>query len=90
VAGRKDDLQMQAHVVAGHLLAKIDAIVQSGDLAKNQQDTSTYTSAKLALEGYCVALDAVTRYAAVEPGEASEKTEELSKYKRLIYGRLAP
>ena len=81
---------MQAHVVAGHLLAKIDEVVQSGDLAKNQQDTDTYISAKLALEGYCAALDAVTRYVAVEPGGAPEKTQEQSKYKRLIYGRLAP
>ena len=81
---------MQAHVVAEHILAKIDEIVQSGDLAKNERDTSTFTSAKLALDGYCVALDAVTRYAAVELGEAPEKTQGNSKYKRLIYGRLAP
>jgi hypothetical protein len=81
---------MQAHVVAGHILAKIDEIVQSGDLAKNQQDTNKCAGAKLALERYCAALDAVTRYAAVEPGEAPEKTPGRLTYKRLIFGRLAP
>lgn len=63
---------MMAHEVAGHILAKIDEIVQSGeieDVAQNIQNSNwtAQAEAKIRLEIYISALNAVAGYAAVEP-----------------------
>ena len=64
---------MKAHEVAEHILAKIDGIVQSEAMDKAMGTGGglhlTYTDAERRLKAYCEVLDAVTRYAAVEPKE---------------------
>lgn len=64
---------MKAHDVAEHILAKIDGLVQSGAVesleVEREMKTWKRAEAKLMLETYATALDAVTRYAAVEPKE---------------------
>ena len=60
----------KAHEVAEHILAKIDEIVQSGDIddmdaTVGESSKRDYATARL--DVYMKILDAVTRYAAVEP-----------------------
>lgn len=69
---------VKSHEVAGHILAKIDEIVTSNKLDTVMLKTSPhpdfYTAAHQMKE-YIAALDAVTRYAAVEAGRPIETIE---------------
>lgn len=64
-----------AHDVAEHILAKIDEIVQSGDIADmaaNLGEWSKRDYANAQLDVYVKTLDALTHYAAVEPAEPKQ------------------